>query len=139
MDNLPLLGNPKNIGQNNCFEPYEQEYGQEEQYYHLKWHNHQSNLTFELAELQQFETFVDVTLSTMDGNSINCHKVCKQLKYLVLDLPGPQMKCRPEKGGKLNTSQAGSVAASRAAVSQFLSISREAFILRTRYGCRTPS
>ena len=34
--------------------------------------------------------------------------------------------------GKLNTSQAGSVAASRAAVGQFLSISREAFILRTR-------
>ena len=132
MDNLPLLGNPKNIGQNNCFEPYEQDYGQEEQYYHLKWHNHQSNLTFELAELQQFETFVDVTLSTMDGNSINCHKVCKQLKYLVLDLPGPQMKCRPEKGGKLNTSQAGSVEASRAAVGQFLSISHEAFILRTR-------
>ena len=86
MENLPLLGNPKNIGQYNCFEPYEQECGQEEQYYHLKWHNHQSNLTFELAELQQFETFVDVTLSTMDGNSINCHKVCKQLKYLVLDL-----------------------------------------------------
>ena len=84
-DNLPLLENLKNTCQKTCFEPYEQEYGQEEQYYHLKWHNHQSNLTFELAELQQFETFVDVTLSTMDGNSINCHKVCKQLKYLVLD------------------------------------------------------
>ena len=48
-------------------------------------------------------------------------------------IPGPQTKRRPEKGGKLNTSQAGSVAASRAAVGQFLSISREAFILRTRY------
>ena len=47
-------------------------------------------------------------------------------------LPGPQMKRRLEKGGKLNTSQAGSVAASRAAVGQFLSISCEAFILRTR-------
>ena len=47
-------------------------------------------------------------------------------------LPGPQTKRHPEKGGKLNTSQAGSVAASRAAVGQFLSISREAFILRTR-------
>ena len=49
-------------------------------------------------------------------------------------LPGPQTKRHPEKGGKLNTSQAGSVAASRAAVGQFLSISREAFILMTRYG-----
>ena len=48
-------------------------------------------------------------------------------------VPGPQTKRRPEKGGKLNTSQAGSVAASRAAVGQFLSISREVFILRTRY------
>ena len=37
-----------------------------------------------------------------------------------------------KKEGKLNTSQAESVAASRAAVGQFLSISREAFILRTR-------
>ena len=48
------------------------------------------------------------------------------------------MKRRPAKGGKLNTSQAGSVAVSRAAVGQFLSIFREAFILRTRYshsGC----
>ena len=51
-------------------------------------------------------------------------------KYTV---PGPQTKRRPEKGGKLNTSQAGSVVASKAAVGQFLSISREAFILRTRY------
>ena len=48
-------------------------------------------------------------------------------------LPGPQTKCHLEKGGKLNTSQAGSVAARRAAVGQFLSISREAFILRTRF------
>ena len=48
-------------------------------------------------------------------------------------LPGPQTKRHPEKGGKLNTSQAGSVAASRAAVGQFLSISREAFCLATRY------
>ena len=48
-------------------------------------------------------------------------------------VPGPQTKRHPEKGGKLNTSQAGSVAASRAAVGQFFSISREAFILRTRY------
>ena len=47
-------------------------------------------------------------------------------------IPGPQTERRPEKGGKLNTSQAGSVAASRAAVGQFLSISREVFILRTR-------
>ena len=46
---------------------------------------------------------------------------------------GPQTKLCPVKGGKLNTSQSGSVAASRAAVGQILSISREAFILRTRY------
>ena len=52
------------------------------------------------------------------------------MKKLIL--PGPQTKRHPEKGGKLNTSQAGSVAASRAAVGQFLSISCEAFILRTR-------
>ena len=58
-----------------------------------------------------------------------------QIQYVPFDkcVPGPQTKRRPEKGGKLNTSQAGSVAASRAAVDQFLSISREAFILRTRY------
>ena len=55
------------------------------------------------------------------------------LYALIWKLPGQQTKRRPEKGGKLNTSQAGSVAASRAAVGQFLSISREAFILRTRY------
>ena len=48
-------------------------------------------------------------------------------------LPGQLTKRRPEKRGKLNISQAGSVAASRAAVGQFLSISREAFILKTRY------
>ena len=47
-------------------------------------------------------------------------------------LPGRQTKRHLEKGGKLNTSQAGSVAASRAAVGQFLSISREAFILKTQ-------
>ena len=51
--------------------------------------------------------------------------------YKVLTLPSPQTKHCPEKGGKLNTSQAGSVAASRAAVGQFLSISHEAFIFRT--------
>ena len=56
----------------------------------------------------------------------------------ALLVPGPQTKRHPEKGGKLNTSQAGSVAASRAAVGQFLSISREAFILRTRYSESTP-
>ena len=48
-------------------------------------------------------------------------------------IPGPQTKRRPEKGGKLNTSQAGSVAASRAAVGQFLSLFRVAFRLATRY------
>ena len=48
-------------------------------------------------------------------------------------IPGPQTKRHPEKGGKLNTSQAGSAAASRAALGQFLSISREPFFLRTRY------
>ena len=57
------------------------------------------------------------------GNAVKCQSV---------NVPGPQTKRRPEKGGKLNTSQAGSVAASRAAVGQFLSISREEFILRTR-------
>ena len=51
----------------------------------------------------------------------------------ALLVPGPQTKRHPEKGGKLNTSEAGSVAASRAAVGQFLSISCEAFILRTGY------
>ena len=50
----------------------------------------------------------------------------------AVQVPGPQTKRHPEKGGKLNTSQAGSVAASRAAVGQFLSVSREEFILRTR-------
>ena len=49
------------------------------------------------------------------------------------DIPGRQTKRRPEKGGKLNTSQAGSVAASRAAVGQFLSLFRVAFRLATRY------
>ena len=49
-------------------------------------------------------------------------------------VPDQKTKRRPEKGGKLNTSQAGSVAASRAAVGQFLSISCEAFILRTGQG-----
>ena len=48
-------------------------------------------------------------------------------------LPGRQTKRHPEKGGKLNTSQAGSVAASRAAVGQFLSLFRVAFCLATRY------
>ena len=52
---------------------------------------------------------------------------------MVRRLPGPQTKRRTGKGGKLNTSQAESVAASRAALGQFLFISREAFILRTRY------
>ena len=51
----------------------------------------------------------------------------------ALLVPGPQTKRHPEKGGKLNTSQAGSVAASRAAVGQFLSISCEALILRAQY------
>ena len=50
-----------------------------------------------------------------------------------IDLPGPRRKRRPEKGGKLNTSQAGSVAASRAAIGQFLSLFRVAFRLATRY------
>ena len=51
----------------------------------------------------------------------------KLYSYLGMgSIPGPQMKRRPEKGGKLNTSHTGSVAASRAAVGQFLSISREA-------------
>ena len=52
--------------------------------------------------------------------------------FVCLPIPGRQTKRHPEKGGKLNTSQAGSVAASMAAVSQFLSIYCEAFILRTR-------
>ena len=51
----------------------------------------------------------------------------------TLCVPGQQKKRRMEKGGKPKTSQAGSIAASRAAVGQFLSISREAFILRTRF------
>ena len=52
--------------------------------------------------------------------------------FAGIALPGPQTKRHPEKGGKLNTSQAVSVAASRAAVGQFLSIFPETFILRTR-------
>ena len=50
---------------------------------------------------------------------------CQIRGYIDLNVPGPQTKRHPEKGGKLNTSQAESVAASRAAVGQFLSISRE--------------
>ena len=56
----------------------------------------------------------------------------EQAAKVLCCVPGPQMKRRLEKGGKLNTSQAVSVAASRATVGQFLFISREAFILRTR-------
>ena len=50
-----------------------------------------------------------------------------ELKYWV-----SKRNAARKKGGKLSTSQAGAVAASTAAVGQFLSISREAFILRTR-------
>ena len=61
------------------------------------------------------------------------NSIVNDSRLLKAHVPGRQTKRHLEKGGKLNTSQAGSVAASRAAVGQFLSISREAFILRTRY------
>ena len=53
-------------------------------------------------------------------------------------IPGQATKRLTGKGGKLNTSQAEPVVASSWAGGQFLSISREAFILLTRYVDRKP-
>ena len=41
----------------------------------LRWHNYSTNLTNVFDELLNSEAFVDVTLTTDDGQSVKCHKV----------------------------------------------------------------
>lgn len=48
---------------------------EENHQYCLRWNNYQSNLTAVFDHLLQTESFVDVTLSTDEGQSIKCHKV----------------------------------------------------------------
>lgn len=41
----------------------------------LKWNNYTTNLTNVFDQLLQNESFVDVTLTTDEGQSVKCHKV----------------------------------------------------------------
>ena len=41
----------------------------------LRWHNYSTNLTNVFDELLNSEAFVDVTLTTDEGQSVKCHKV----------------------------------------------------------------
>ena len=43
--------------------------------YCLRWSNYQSNLTSVFDHLLQTESFVDVTLTTDEGQAVKCHKV----------------------------------------------------------------
>jgi len=46
-----------------------------DQQFCLRWNNYQANLTLVFDQLLQNESFVDVTLSTDEGQSLKCHKV----------------------------------------------------------------
>ena len=46
-----------------------------DQQFCLRWNNYQNNLTHVFDQLLQNEAFVDVTLTTDEGQSVKCHKV----------------------------------------------------------------
>ena len=46
-----------------------------DQEFRLRWNNYQANLAQVFDQLLQTESFVDVTLTTDEGQSLKCHKV----------------------------------------------------------------
>ena len=48
---------------------------QDDQQFCLRWNDYQTNLTNVFDQLLQTESFVDVTLTTDEGQSVKCHKV----------------------------------------------------------------
>ena len=46
-----------------------------DQEFRLRWNNYQANLAQVFDQLLQSESFVDVTLTTDEGQSLKCHKV----------------------------------------------------------------
>ena len=47
----------------------------ENQEFRLRWNNYQANLAQVFDQLLQTESFVDVTLTTDEGQNLKCHKV----------------------------------------------------------------
>ena len=46
-----------------------------DQEFRLRWNNYQANLAQVFDQLLQTESFVDVTLTTDEGQNLKCHKV----------------------------------------------------------------